>query len=322
MKKLIGLLLLVLSMEVVHAATSPNQSTFGFIDLLWWQVREGGAENWAQLITPAGVQRSAQLIDAPFPWNPGIRVGIGHEFDQNGYDISLAYTHYQATASNQVSGIVYSAFVGNYFVNNTNGASFGPTYNNANIRWQFFYNTIDLNLGQNFKLDPVLQLHPFIGLKGASINQNIYTNWLNPTTPTNFTAATENLKNNFSGIGPTIGVDSTWALFADAHQALSLIGNVSGGLLWGHWSFNEVYANNTPITVTTSVSSVNGVSPVIAGLLGFQWNKHFTKADISIRIGYEAQMWFNQMQLYTLSAGRQNKSVSLQGGDLDFRFNF
>lgn len=320
MKKLLWILL-ALTAEV-QAATFPNEPTFGFIDVLMWQARESGADNWAQLISPAGAQRSAKLIDAPFDWHTGVRIGVGHEFAQHCYDVIFAYTHYQTNASNQASGIVYSAFVGNYFVNNTDGANFGPKYNSGTIRWQLFYNSVDLDLGRNFNLGPVLQLHPFIGLKAASINQNIYTNWLNPTPPTNFTRATENLKNDFWGIGPMIGVDSTWPIYSGECQSLNLIGNIAGGLLWGHWHFNEVYANNTPITITNNVSSINGAAPMAAGLLGLQWIYQFAKTDMSVSLGYEAQVWFNQVQFYSLSMGRINRPVAFQGGNMDIRLNF
>lgn len=324
LKKLLWICLLLLWAFTAEAkAAFPNESTYSFIDFLMWQARESGADNWAQLISPAGEQRSAQLIDAPFNWHPGVRIGVGHEFTEHCYDIMVAYTHYQTQATNHITGIVYSSFVGNYFVNNTDGANFGPTYNSASIRWQLFYNSVDLNLGRNFNIDPVLQCHPYIGLKATAIYQNIYTHWLNPTTPTNFTAATENLKNDFWGIGPTIGVDSTWPIYSDACQSFSLIGNITAGLLWGHWHFNEVYANDTPITITTTVSSINGAAPVAAGLLGLLWRYQFAaNTEISISLGYEAQVWFNQVQFYSLNLGRINRPLSLQGGNLDIRFNF
>lgn len=303
-----------------HAVTSGDKSTFGFIDLLTWQVRESGADNWGQMQAPG--QTSFNVLDAPFEWNTGFRIGVGHEFSQASYDLVLAYSHYQTKAFNQASGVIFSSFVSNYFANNTNGANFGPTYNTANIRWQFFYNTIDLNLGRHFKLDPVLQVHPYVGLKAASINQKIYTNWLNPTTPTTFTAATENLKNDFLGVGPVIGVDTTWAIYSGTRQSFSLIGNIAGGLLCGHWHFDDVYSNNTPVSITTNLDSVNGASPLVDGLLSLQWSSQFATFDISVRLGYEAQVWFNQVQFYSLNMGRINRPTWLQGGDLEFRLNF
>ena len=320
MKKFIGICFLTLS-AISHAATSHEESNFGFIDILQWQVRESGADNWAEIFHITPEKTTVKLVDAPFDWNTGIRIGIGHTFNQNSNDTTIAYTHYQVTASNQAAGTVASAFDGAYFANNTNGAKLGLAYNNASVRWQFFYNTVDLNRGHHFDIDPVLQIHPYLGLKAASINQTIYTNWYSPSIPTTFTNATENLKNDFSGVGPTIGADTTWAIYTGPAQSLSLVGNIGGGILYGHWRFREVYKNNTPVTITIYVGSVNGAAPVATGLLGMQWKKQFKQADFSVRAGYEAQMWFNQVQFYSLSMGRANRPVSIQGGNLEFRLN-
>lgn len=313
-KKLIGMLLLFTSVASAHTA--------GFIDLLWWEARESGADNWAQIITPAGEQRSATLIDAPFDWHTGFRIGFTHALGPDCYDVTLAYTHYQTTASNHVNGPVFSAFDGNFFANNTDGSDFGPNYQSASIRWKFFYNTIDLDLGRPFKLDPVLQLHPHIGIKAASINQKIYTSWFNPTVATNFTVASENVKNDFWGIGPTIGVDTRWPIYCSTCQSLHLIGNVTAGLLWGQWHFNEVYSNNSPVNITVKLDSVYGASPMADGLLGLEWLYRFAKSDVSVRLAYEAQVWFDQLQFYSLNLGRLNKPVSLQGGNVEFRIKF
>lgn len=307
---------------VLHAAPSIGSSTVGFIDFLVWQVRESGADNWAQVINTSAVGTSAYLVDAPFAWNTGVRVGVDHQCSQYPFDILFAYTHYQAYASNQASGTVASAFDGGYFVDNTDGAMLGLTYNNANVKWQIFYNTADVNLGQHVEIDPVLQLHPYIGLKAASINQKIFTNWLTPTIPTNFTSAIENLRNDFLGIGPTLGVDTTWMMYRSANHSVGLIGNIAGGLLAGHWNFHEVFVNNTGVTIITHVAGVNGAAPVAIGLLGLQWAMQFGTSTISASLGYEAQMWFNQEQFYSLSMGRANRPVSIQGGNLEVRYHF
>ncbi len=321
MKKLIGILLFISAVASNAATPIANDSTFAFIDILQWQPREAGADNWAQVFNISSGKTTVRLVDAPFPWNTGVRVGVGRTFYQTN-DILFAYTHYQTTAKSVASGIVASAFDGAYFADNVNGASLGIAYRNANARWQFDYNTVDLNVGHHFVLDSVLQLHPFIGLKGASINQTVYTNWFTPTVAATFTKAAENLTNDFSGFGPMLGTNSTWTLVNGNDQSFSLIGNLAAGLLYGHWHFKEIYTNDKPVKITVFVSSVNGASPVVDGLLGVQWLKQFSQSNISVRLGYEAQFWFNQMQFYSLSMGRVNRSLTMQGGNLDFQYNF
>lgn len=305
-----------------QAASLNNVPTnYAAVDLLIWQAREGGADNWAKTITPAGVQQTAQLADAPFNWNEGVRLSIGHFFRENG-DINLAFTHYTTTATNQISGIVYSSLDANYFANNTNGASFGPSYSNANVRWQLFYNNLDLELGHDFRLDSLLKLHPHFGLEFASINQNIYTNWNNPTTTSTFTAASENLKNDFSGIGPVFGIDSLWSLYAGSHQSFNIVGNLTTALVWGEWTFKDVYNNNLPVTITVNGDGINGLSPMVGGLLGVQWNMTFPATELNVRLGYEEQIWFNQMQIYFLDTGKMNRTTTFQGANLQIKFTF
>jgi Legionella pneumophila major outer membrane protein precursor len=321
LKKLIGIFLFACTAQA-QAVSTHSDSTFVFADALIWQLRAGAADNWGQQIGTNGSTSIFNVLDAPYEWNTGIRLGVGHEFNQGSYDVVLAFTHYQANASNQASGSVISAFNGNYFANNLNGTALDFPYRNANIRYQFYYNTFDLNLGTNYEIANIVVFHPYLGLKAASLKQNIYSNWLGPIGPTNFTAATEDLKNDFSGIGPSLGVDSRWFVYTNGNQSVDLVGNIVAGLLYGHTSISDVYTNNVPVTITIYNASINGASPMFDGLLGVQWNKQFAKSDMSVRVGYEAQIWFNQIQFYSLNMGKVNRPISLQGGNIEFRYNF
>lgn len=322
--KIIGCFIAILATHAyaASASLSPHPSNFGFIDILSWQVREGGADNWAQTIPAAGTSVPIRILDAPFKWNRGLRIGVGHIFEPTGHDVILTYTRYHALATNQATGRIASSFDANYFANNTNGASFGPSYQQASIRWQFYYNMVDIDVGHAFYLDKFLQIHPYLGLKTASIKQRIFTNWYNPTVATNFTAATENLRNDFTGVGPSIGIDTTWPIFAGTQQSIRLIGNFVGAMMYGHWSFSDLYANNAPVYINIPVSSVNGAAPMAGGMLGFQWANQFAQSQINLSLGYEVQMWFNQIQFYSLNGGRLNRSTAIQGVDFECRYNF
>ncbi len=321
MKKIIiGILFFSLS-AIVQATTNSNPANYAAFDLLVWQAREGGADNWTKTIASPGAQQAVQLYEAPFSWNEGIRFSVGHFFSKDS-DAFLTLTHYNATATNQASGVVYSSLDANYFANNTNGANFGPSYRSADINWKIYYNTINAEVGRQFPIDSVLTLHPHLGLKFASINQDIKTNWYNPITTNTFTAAAENLKNNFSGIGPVFGVDSTWPVFVGNSQSVDIVGNAAAALVCGQWNFKDVYSNNQPTTITVNSNSINGLSPTINGLLGLQWKMKFATSELSIRAGYEEEIWFNQMQHYFLDTGKMNRSTTFQGGNLQIKLTY
>ncbi len=317
LKKVIGILFFGFAVTV-QAATDTELKNYVAVDLLYWQAREGGADNWTKTITSPAAQQSAELFEAPFAWSPGIRITAGYFFAPD-TDAWVGFTHYNTTAKNQAAGIVYSSLDANYFANNTDGAHFGPSYQSANINWNIDYNSLNAEVGHIFVMDEVLTLHPHLGLTFTEINQNIKTNWYHPTTTTSFTYASENLKNNFSGVGPILGIDSLWPVFTKAHQSIGVVGNVATELVYGAWNFKDVYHNNQPTTITVNSNSIRGLSPMLNGLLGVQWSKTFSKSELSVRLAYEEQIWFNQMQIYFLDTGKMNRTTTFQGANLQFK---
>lgn len=302
-----------------------NPPNYTFADLLVWKLREGGAENWAQIITPAGRNRTAEYFGVPFKWKGGLRVGVGSHLDYDCWSTLFTYTYYQSTGLQSLSvgnGGIFSPFVGNFFFNNTDGANFGPNYFNANIKWKFLFNVFDLELGKPVLIEESIRLRPYIGIKSGFINQKIYTNWNNPTNAVNFSAATENLKNDFWGIGPSIGLDTSWSLYQSSCNSVNFIANAAGAIFFGRWSFSDVYQNNSPATITVFTNKVYGAATMARGFLGLEWCTAFYGSDLKLRLGYEAQIWFDQIQFYSLNIGRLDNLLSLQGGVIGIGFNF
>lgn len=301
--------------------------SYGYVatELFVWKLREGSAENWAQTISAAGRTQTVELHAAPFRWDPGFRVEIGKQSSDTVWDISATYTHYETAASRSVSatsGGVYSPYVSNFFVGNVDGTNFGPNYRNASIDWQFAFNTLDLAIGYTADVDAVLLLRSWIGLKSAIINQTFQSIWQTPTTPTTFNSGTNTLKNNFWGVGPSLGLDSTWPVFYSTKWAVNLFGNLSGALLSGRWAFEENYLNNTPTSVTVYSDDIRGATTMAMGTIGIESTGHMKNVEVTFQLGYEAQVWFNQMQYYNYNMGKLNHLMSLQGAMLTIYANF
>jgi hypothetical protein len=307
----------------IFANKTNDSKTFAFADLLIWQLREGSADNWGQEISPPSVNRPINVLSVPFNWSPGLRLGAGR--NHGNWDTVISYTGFITKGSSQASvtsGGIYSPFLGNFYIDNTDGASFGPNYRDASIQWNLYFNIFDLELGHTIKVDDLLKLRPFIGLKGGSINHNINSSWQNPTVATNFTSATEDINNDFWGVGPSIGIDTTWRFYPITNGAFNIFGNFSGAILWGHWNFSDDYANNAPATNSVHLDTVNSAATMVRGMLGIEWTKQFATSKLNIRLGYEAQVWFNQIQYYSFNMGRLNNLMSLQGGVVGFCFYF
>ncbi|MGA2062372.1 MAG: Lpg1974 family pore-forming outer membrane protein [Thermoguttaceae bacterium] len=308
-----------------------------FADALFWTVREGYDENWAQIITPKSDQGSyvgtATLVDAPFDWRTGFRVGAGLRPD-DGFDATLYYTNFSTSAASQASGEVYSSFMGNFYVGNTDGSDFGPHYRYGSIQWDFDYHSIDLEIGRNYVIDANLELHPFLGLKAAIINQSLNSSWRDPINTTvnnvthtyNFTSATEDLDLHFWGIGPSLGATITMPLCTRPRYTLKLFGTPSGAIMLGHWTCKEQYDNNgvglSHTSVAIDMSPITGAATMLRGVVGFEWEQYFCRTTSTVRLGYESQIWLNQMQLYSYNMGRMNNLTSLQGGFLELCISY
>ena len=61
-----SLFLLLIFTEQVFAFAYPKDSTTVFAELLYWQVSEAGADNWAQVISPPAANQSIQFLNLFF----------------------------------------------------------------------------------------------------------------------------------------------------------------------------------------------------------------------------------------------------------------
>jgi hypothetical protein len=94
--------------------------------------------------------------------------------------------------------------------------------------------------------------------------------------------------------------------------------------MFGRWTFSEQYKNNapTPVTITINMDPITGAATMLRGLMGIEWEQRFARATSTVRLGYEAQLWLNQMQFYSYNIGRLNNVTSLQGGFLEWQVKF
>ncbi|MCO6047161.1 Lpg1974 family pore-forming outer membrane protein [Aeoliella sp. ICT_H6.2] len=319
--------------------SSPPVATITpYVDLLCWKLTEGSAENWAQEITPQGSSGSlagtATLVDAPFDWDAGLRVGLDYALVDGGPQASLYYTYFNTGATNEAAGDVYSAFLGNFFAGNPDGTGFGPHYESGHINWDVQFHTIDLEVGRNLFVSRALALRPFVGLKSAIIRQQIHSSWHDPIDSSSqdylFSSATENLTQKIWGIGPAVGVEARAPLSLGPDHALSVYFSPSGALMYGSWSFSDQFQTDGPTSTTIPVPSsiainsepIRGAATMLRLACGLEWEQCSRRVNTRLRVGFEGQVWLNQMQYYSYNMGRLNNLMSLQGSILEFGINY
>lgn len=330
MKKWIFLSSLVFAAPIFanHLSNGPS---FAFAEALVWQISEANAANWAQILHPNSPNESIQFLGVPFKWSPALRIGAGFNGETKPWDLVLYYTGYQTQGSHLAStgtGEIHSAFSSNFYANNPlgNGIS-GPYYHHAEIQWDLEYNTLDLELGRHIEIDDLVDLRPFLGLKAGMIDQNMDSTWLYPypangaLNPT-FTSAKEKITNHFKGLGPSIGLDSAWHLYATPAHALQLIGSFSAAFLSSSWRFGDSYYNDAPQNISTLNDNLSSLATMAKAYLGLEWSGLCRRADWSLRLGFEEQVWFNQLQYYSFDMGKTNDALYLQGAVLGFGVHF
>jgi hypothetical protein len=302
-------------------SSSKQDSIFVSTDIMYWKAREAGADNWAQNISSPGTEQSAEILGVPFNNDLGLRIGLGYQ-NNNDWDAGIYYTRYNTDANDTAYGNIYSSYLGNFYAGNTDGTNVGPAYASGEIDWGINFNTIDIEIGRTFFFYHIMNLHPYIGLKLASIDQSIDTNWYNPINITTFTSATENITNDFKGIGPSIGLDTSFILYKKSNHTISIFGNFAAALLYANWHFSDQYNNDQPTAITIDNGSSTGAAPMLDGAIGLEWQSDFTKVNTKIRLGYEEQIWYDQLKFYSFNMGQMHDNLSLQGLTLGISVNF
>lgn len=228
--------------------------------------------------TDVGYSLSGSLKDQKmdFKWDPGFKAGIGLVFgERDQWDLLLNWTWLQSTAQGSYKGdqsISKEIMAPTLLLNPQPSAlqytvpSWGPVVlggpaANATSHWRLHYNTLDLELGRNFFLSKNLTLRPHIGLRGASLHQNIkaqYDSILNglvgladgvPVPTVNFGGFSPGNqfkgKNDYDAGGLRGGLDANW----NFTNCFAVYGKISGALLYGRFKVEETYNSINSLVV-------------------------------------------------------------------------
>lgn len=302
-------------------------------DALGWYASEQASAVWVDIIEIGNNTSSFTAQDIGFDWDFGFRVGAGYNLEYDQWDTQLYWTWFRTEASQNKQ--VFPQFIpviGGVLVTEEIHPEFfaadlsGNNSQSAKIRWPLLFNMFDWELGRSYWISKGLSLRPFIGLKGGWIDQSIRVNYdhlIIASAPTQI-SATEEVKNNFWGVGPVAGVNTKWKLRNFCNHFLSLFGDFSAATMWGTWICNDVYvdSNGEKITVNTRNSTLGAL--MFRGFMGMGWDVDFNKdrSHFAARLGFETQLWVNQLRVATSQLIRLHGDLTLQGVTLNGRFDF
>ena len=306
-----------------------------FTDLLCWHVGEVGTipNSTIAVTVNSDLVTKLNLNNLNFHWDLGYRIGGRYaNLGQNQWGISLYYTWFRTEAKKEGA---FDGFVGiptGFPLTGTiSDADFAELFwlfgaHKYDARWDLLYNIFDLEVDREYLVSKTISLRPYLGLRGGWIHQNIHIHSIYFDALTNNTPvpAKEELKNHFWGIGPSCGLDSKWCFGHVSDHSFYLFGALSSSYMWGFWHFSDQLAIGDTINGRLNPRHRSGGSLMFQDLLGFEWSVKLNKRDsiFSLRLGFESQYWFDQLEVFNAYNGRQHNALTLQGGTFDLHFSY
>ena len=317
------LLCSALFLPSLQAAEESEQSSWSAsVDFLAWLASEDEASIWADVITIGKNTSTWKAQGFRFKWDYGFRLGIGHDLPLDQWDTMLYWTYFRTEAKHRIPAMP------NAFISQEPDAGFlsGDRPQSMSGKWSILLNMFDWEFGRKYWISNYLSLRPFLGLKGGWINQSLHVHYHNLTINSVLTqnSGREHLKNNFWGIGPLGGINTLWKVRDFRFHCFNFFGDFSMATLWGTWDCGDVYKNSIShkFSVNTKKSTLGAL--MFRGFLGIGWDLdiHANRFHFSTKLGYEMQLWLDQLRIATFQLQRLHNDLTLQGVTWNVRFDF
>lgn len=303
--------------------------------VLFWNSHQDGMEYVVEMGVYTdlnqGTLQSNNLIDATyqnpkFKWNVGFELGIGYNSTHDGWDMDLHWTHYRGTAGSHIEAeqddnttlvALWSAF-NNAFL----GANLAT---DIETHWKLHLDLLDATLGREFWTSKYLSLRPFLGLRLSWIDQNYKINHKGGTfqslaapNPLNNEV---NLSNDFRGIGPRAGLDSTWHL----GRGISFYNHLGASLIYGRFTVKhdewnrEATGRHAKSRVLETENHFRAGRAITDLSLGIQWATLFNQCrnHFNLLLSWDHHMFFDQNQLWRVNRFQTENIYYQRRGDLD-----
>lgn len=317
-----------------NVSTRPECSSGGWVvsaDFLAWYASQEVASIYADVVTRFGVIPGSW--GAPgfnFKWDYGFRIGAGSNLTYDQWDTTLSWTWFRTDAKHSIpfnpNATVGAEFFGAFLSFALENNDVLNTSESLSVRWSLLFNMFDWELGRGFWVSNDLSIRPFLGLKGGWIHQSIDATYDNLSVNSVATpnVGIEHLKNDFWGIGPSGGINTKWRVRDFGSHFFDLFGDFSAAEMWGTWSCSDVYSTSIP--TTSSVNSKNSSLGALMcrGFVGIGWDADFRtkQSHFAAKLGYEMQIWFNQLRIATFQLQRLHNDLTLQGVTFNCRLDY
>ncbi len=297
------------------------------VDILYWHAKVGGTEYCYTDQDPgATLPIQGSLRENDFDWDWGFRIGLGYNFEHDGWDAFLNYTYFDSSDGSKTAAGFNGSVIPLKGTPSITGSTDLTSVTNATSNYKFDYDNLDLELGRNYFISRSLSFRPHFGLRST---------WLDLTQRTNFYGGSVLLdnqllvydSNNFWGLGPRAGVNSKWHLT----NGFSVVGNLAGALLYGYYKVEHNENDTTSLSHSLEIdANMHRFCPNAQMYLGLSFDKYIynDKQHIGVALGWEIQYYWrvNQMlksdDFQVLKYERYSEDAAMYGVTLDIRWDF
>jgi len=310
------------------------------MDFLYWRADNTGFTFAYQQKDPSSthayVDNIGSVVRLDSDWAPGFRLGGGWNSDFDRWDVFVDWTWFKdsSTKSRSLDGITSATDPrGFYPLQSVNDSGTQNRYRDVSASWHLQHNVVDLELGRAFYITKALSLRPHCGLRSGWINQKFKSVF---SLPINSAAHQEydfHGKNNFSGVGPRVGIHSQWHIDS---SSWSILGKASTSLLLGQ---TKTRYHNKSLTAGASSfvterqlkDNFSQLVPNLQIFIGLDWGSCLDceKYYLGINAGWETNIYWNQFNIptaiytnYAPLPGTGNQAVTMEGLTVNVHFDF
>lgn len=289
----------------------------------------GGLQSLINAITSGQttINPSISVIDLPFQWNSGFRLGLNYLPPCCEWEFQFAWTRLHQTVKGNInttdSSIVplnEPVTIALAFINRT-AADFNLA-RAASGEWRFQYDIIDLLWGDNLACSDCLLIRPSIGVKMASISQKTISHYFGLSLATGGEPSLilpAGIKvqrtNKFLAAGPSIDLSSAYK-FA---RQWAVSGGIGAALLYGKFTAYDrpmIFVGPNTVDVIAKGNKEHRTRPTVNAHIGVDWDGSICGQKIGVGVSYEWHYWWNQWQVLPNIPATVLQSGASPQGDL------
>lgn len=267
-------------------------------EAIYWNFFMGGTDyTYVNQANPSTTVLVDDLQYLDFDWRFAYRFTLGYQFDSPDLDLWSTFTRF--TTDQNTSVDLPDGPNARLFPNQA--VDENPDYTSSSQSSDFEFNVLDINLGRNYFLRKTFSMHPFIGVRGAKIDERTKTSW-EGSISSDFHYKSSN---EFWGLGILGGTEARWHFDSN----WSLFGSVLGSLLYGWYdvdtTIQEIYPS--PITDLKLDSDLRRVVPNMTADVGATWEyvPCQRRVRFALTLAYEFQYWWAYNQTLHTKYGVQ-----------------